>query len=117
MYSVSQKNPPEDLWQFFQNRYEFFNQILRVYYAFLSTLDYEFLPSTLTKLCHIKRDPHSSHHVRKMSTISQNAFSDIFPKQLGIFSLNFTRLLNIHMYARVQLFVQFISNCDEVMPY
>jgi len=41
-----------------------------------------------------------------MSTISQNAFSDIFPKQLGIFSLNFTRLLNIHMYARMQIFVQ-----------
>ena len=41
-----------------------------------------------------------------MSTISQNAFSDIFPKQLGIFSLNFTRLLNINMYARMQIFIQ-----------
>jgi len=37
-----------------------------------------------------------------MSTISQNAFSDIFPKQSGIFSLNFTRLLNIHIYARLE---------------
>jgi len=41
--SVSQKIPPEDLWQFFQNGWEFFNQILYVCYAFLSTLDYEFL--------------------------------------------------------------------------
>jgi len=64
------------------------------------------LTATLTKLCHIKRDPPSSHHVRNMSTISQNAFSDIFPKQLKIFSLNFTRLLNIHIYARMQIFVQ-----------
>ena len=43
MYSVTQKIPPEDLWQFFQNRWEFFNQILRAYYALLFTLDYEFL--------------------------------------------------------------------------
>jgi len=47
MYSVqceSKKNPPpEDLWQYFQNGCEFFNQILRAYYAFLSTLEYEFL--------------------------------------------------------------------------
>jgi len=35
--------PPEDLWQYFQNGWEFFNQILHVYYAFLSTPDYEFL--------------------------------------------------------------------------
>ena len=39
-------------------------------------------------------------------SISQNAFSDIFPKQSAIFSLNFTRLLNIHIYARMQIFVQ-----------
>jgi len=40
----SEKNPPpEDLWQYFQNGWEFFNLILHAYYAFLSTLDYEFL--------------------------------------------------------------------------
>jgi len=39
--------PPEDLWQFFQNGWEFFNQILYAYYAFLSTLDYKFLCSYL----------------------------------------------------------------------
>ena len=32
--------PPEDLWQFFQNGWEFLNQILHAYYAFLSTLEY-----------------------------------------------------------------------------
>jgi len=41
-----------------------------------------------------------------MFTISQNAFSAIFPKQLGIFSPNFTRLLNVHMHARGQIFIQ-----------
>ena len=44
IYSVSQKNPPpEVLWQFFQNSWEFFDQILPASYAFLSTLEYEFL--------------------------------------------------------------------------
>ena len=36
------------------------------------------------------------------------AFSDIFPKQLGIFIFfcpNFTHLLNVHTYARMQIFV------------
>ena len=43
-YSVSQKIPPhEDLWQFFQNGWEFFNQILHANNAFLSTLDYGLL--------------------------------------------------------------------------
>jgi len=63
------------------------------------------LPATLTKLCHIKRH-HPVHIMCAKLSISQNAFSDIFPKQLGIFSLNFTRLLNIRMYARMQIFVQ-----------
>jgi len=39
----SKKIPPEDLWQYFENGLEFFNQISHAYYAFLSTLDYEFL--------------------------------------------------------------------------
>jgi len=34
------------------------------------------------------------------------AFSDIFPKQLGVYSPNFTRLLNVHIYARIQIFIQ-----------
>jgi len=39
----SKNPPPEDLWQFFQNGWEFVNQILCAYYAFLSTLDNDFL--------------------------------------------------------------------------
>jgi len=50
LYSVSQKIAPENLWQFFQNGWEFFSQILYTYYAFLSTLDYEFLFNYL-QLC------------------------------------------------------------------
>jgi len=70
------------------------------------------LPATLTKLCHIKRDP---VHIMCAITISQNGSNDgvskthfltFSPKRLGIFSLNFTRLLNIYVYARVQIFVQ-----------
>jgi len=39
----SKNPPPEDFRQYLQNGWEFFNQILHAYYAFLSTLDYEFL--------------------------------------------------------------------------
>jgi len=38
-----ESNRPEDLWQFFRNGWEFFNQILHAYCAFRSTLDYEFV--------------------------------------------------------------------------
>ena len=38
-----------------------------------------------------------------------------FPKRLGIFSQNFTRLLRIAIYATH--FYSIISNDDEVMPY
>jgi len=66
------------------------------------------LSATLTKLCHIKRD----HPVHIMcakcppSAETHATFSDIFPRQLGIFSPSFARLLNVHMYARMQIFVQ-----------
>jgi len=57
---VSQKIPPEDLWQYLQNGWEFFNQILRAYYALLPIYVrlriLIQLTATLTKLCHIKRD-------------------------------------------------------------
>jgi len=33
-------------------------------------------------------------------------FSDIFPKRLGSFSPNFTRLLYVPIYARLQIFIQ-----------
>jgi len=67
--------PPEVLWQFLQNGWEFFDQILRAYYAFLSTLVRIFiqLSVTLTKLCHINRDHPVHIIVCKMSTIGRNA--------------------------------------------
>ena len=34
------------------------------------------------------------------------AFSDIFHKQLEIFSQNFTRLLHVPIYVKVQIFIQ-----------
>ena len=43
LHSVSQKNLPDVLSQFFQNGWEFFDQIVHAYYAFRSTLDCEFL--------------------------------------------------------------------------
>ena len=100
----SKKSPPEDLWQFFQNGWEFFNQILRAYYAFLSTLEYEFLFNYLqlwrsyaiSATTQFTSCVQNVHHRPKHTM----AFSDIFPEQLGIFRPNFTRLLNVHMHAR-----------------
>jgi len=92
----------------------FFNQILHAYYAFLSTLDYECLFNHLQLWrCYAIYDILSA--TTQFTSCAQNvhrrpkrtlAFSDIFPKQLGIFSPNFTRLLHLHMYARMQIFVQ-----------
>jgi len=45
------------------------------------------------------------HHQPKCTL----AFSDIFPKQLGIFRPNFTRLLNVYMYARVQILFNYFQ--------
>jgi len=105
-YSVSQKIPPEHLWQFFHNGWEFFDQILHAYYSFLSTLDYEFLlAATLTKLCHIMCD-HPVHIMCAKCPPSAGTHADIFPKPVGIFSPNFTHLLNVHIYARLQIFIQ-----------
>jgi len=105
------KKSPEDLWQFFQNGWEFFNQILHAYYAFLSMLDYKILfnypelwrshavLSVTTQFTSCAQNVHN----RPKCTL---AFSDIFPKQLGIFCPNFTRLLNVYMYAWMQIFIQ-----------
>jgi len=108
----SKKNlpPPEDLWQFFQNSWEFFNQIVHAYYAFLSMLDYEFLFNYLQ----LWRSYAILSVTTQFTSCAQNvhrpkctlAFSYIFPKWLGIFSPNFTRLLNVHMYVRMQIFIQ-----------
>jgi len=106
--------PTEDLWQFFQNGWEFFNQILHAYYAFLSTPDYKFLFNYLQ----IWRSYAILSVTTQFTSCGQNvyhrpkrmlAFSDIFPKQLGIFSPNFTRLLNVPMYARMQILFNYLQ--------
>jgi len=80
-------------------------------FARLSTLDYEFLfnylqpwrnYAILSVITQFKSCVQNVHHQPKCML----AFSDIFPKQLGIFSPNFTHLLNVHMYARVQISIQ-----------
>jgi len=38
--------------------------------------------------------------------VSPLRFSGIFPKWLEIFSPNFTRLLRVSIYARLQIFIQ-----------
>ena len=63
------------------------------------------LPATLTKLCPIKLD-HPVHIMCAKCPPSAEMHAGIFPKQLGIFCQNYTRLLNGHIYARIQIFVQ-----------
>jgi len=66
------------------------------------------LSSTLTMLCLIKRD-HPVHIICakcQPSGETHAAFFDIFPKWLGIFSPNFTCLLKVPIYARMQIFIQ-----------
>jgi len=61
------------------------------------------------KLCHINSattqfTSYAQHvHHRQKCML---AFSDVFPKQLGIFSANFTCLLYVHIYTRKQIVIQ-----------
>jgi len=44
-----------------------------------------------------------------MYSVSQKIslrFSDVFPKRLGMLSMNFTHLLHVPIYARLQIFIQ-----------
>jgi len=69
------------------------------------------LSATMTKLYHINlllsvttqltSCVQDIHHQLKCTL----AFSDIFPKQLAIFSQNFMYVLNVHTYARMQTFI------------
>jgi len=105
------KIPPGLLWHFFPKCWEFFHQSLRACYTFLSTVDYKFLFSYLqlwrsyailsvtTQFTSCAQNVH--HRPKRML-----AFSDTFPKQLGIFSPNFTWLLHIHIYTRIHIFIQ-----------
>ena len=69
---------------------------LRIFIQLSPTL---ILLSVTTQFTSCAQDVH--HRPKRML-----AFSDIFPKQLGIFRRNFTRLLNVHMYAKRQIFIQ-----------
>jgi len=41
-------------------------------------------------------------------------FLDIFPKRLGIFTSNFTRLFYVPIYARIPIFVQFSATLTKL---
>jgi len=51
---------------------------------------------------------YSIQHIRLYSVSKKSPlrFPDIFPKRLGIFSPNFIRLLYVHIYAGLQIFIQ-----------
>ena len=112
IYSVSQKKiPPKVFSHFFHNGWEFFDQILHTYYAFQSTLDCKFLINylqlwrsyaILSATTQLTSYAQNVHHRPKRTL----AFYDIFPKQLRIFSPNFTRLLHMPIYVRLQIFIQ-----------
>jgi len=96
---------------FSKNGWEFFDQILRANYAFLSTLDYKFLFSYLQLWwsCAIlgvtTQFTSCTQNVRNWPKTHAGIFWH-FPKPLGDFSPNFTSLLNVHIYARIQIFIQ-----------
>ena len=109
-YMWDEKKSPR-LWQFFQNGWEFFDQISLAYYAFQYTLDYQFLFNYLQ----LWRSYAILSVTTQFTSCAQNvhdrpkralAFSDIFPWQLGMFSSNFTRPLSVHIHARKQIFIQ-----------
>ena len=54
----------------------------------------------------------------KLYSVCQNnpplRFSGIFPKRLGIFRPNFTRLLYVSIYARLQIFIQLPTTLTEL---
>jgi len=79
-YSVSQKIPTEDLWQLFQNCWEFFNLLCVPIYATVQIFIQ--LSANLTKLCHIKRD-HPVHIMcAKCPPSADTHFLTFFPNGL-----------------------------------
>jgi len=114
VYSVqceSKKFPPKVFWHFFANGVEFLDQILHTYYTFLSALDYKFLSNyvqfwrsyaIVSATTQFTPYVQNVHHRPKRTL----AFSDIFPKQLRIFGPNFTHLLSVPIYARVQICIR-----------
>jgi len=89
----------------------FLVQILHTYYVFLSMRDYKVLSkylqfwrnyAILSATTQFTPYVQNVHHWPKCTL----AFSDIFPKQLGIFGPNFTHLWYVPIYARLQNFMQ-----------
>jgi len=105
----SKTSPLKVFWQFFPNSWGFLVQILHIYFTFPSILDYKLLSNCLKfwqsyAILNATTEftPHVQNvHHRPKSTL---AFSDIIPKQLGIFGRNFTHLLYVPTYARFQFF-------------
>jgi len=107
-YSVSQKKSPLRTWgNFSQTVGNFSTQFtcLLCFHIYATLQMFIQLSATLTKLCHIKRD-HPVHIMCARCPPSAETHAGIFSKQLGIFSPNFTHLLNVHMHARMQIFIQ-----------
>ena len=114
---VKKNPPPEDLWHFFQNDWEFFNQILRAYYAFLFTLDFEFLFNYLQLwrsfaiLSVTAQFTSCAQNVHGPSVETHDGIFCHF-SQTGILVPNFTRLLNVQYCssARSSLECKFLFN-------
>jgi len=108
------KSPsPKVFWHFSPNRWDFlfkfYMPVIRFYsrsdsttifYLIISQLlrSYAILSTTTQFTSYVQ----NVHHRPKCTL----AFFDIFAKQLGIFSPNFTRLLHVPIYARLQIFIQ-----------
>ena len=119
MYSESKKSPPWVFWQFFLNGWEFLVQIVGPTHSlnipiyarlqiFLSNYlqlwrSYAILSATTQFTPHFQN---VHHRPRRMLLL---AFSDIFPKHLGIFSPNFTRILYVHVYAGMQICINYLQ--------
>jgi len=115
MYSITiqcESNPPGVFWHFFAKRLGIFSpnftKLLSVpIYAGLQIFislsvhfwrSYAILSTTTQSTPHVQ----NVHHRPKRML----AFSDTFPKQLGILGPNFTHLLRLSIYARLQIFIQ-----------
>jgi len=112
MYRVSQTSPGV-FWQFFLKRLGIFSpnctHSLNIpIYAGLHIFLCNYLQ--FWRSYAIRRD-HPVHTTfskcpPSAKTCAMLTFSDIFPKQLGIFGPNFTHLLHVPIYTRLQIFIR-----------
>jgi len=104
---------------FFPNGWEFFVQILCTSYTFLSTLNHKFLFNYLPLWRSYTILSMTTQFTSYVQNVHQRpkrmlTFSDIFPNQLRIFSPNFTRLLHVPIYTRLQIFIQSSSTMTKL---